>query len=157
MSVFGLSRNRKLPARQKIKAAPRRTDCHGLHDTHLLEVIAQLDHRGRLEHPVLIDDELTMLERVDIALNQQQVGTALDGQETATRHVDPVCIPEMLDCRARSSLELYDRLPVVVHLGVDDDLKFHAFRVHNMLERCGEVRVSMVQRSGKCIEPNPLG
>ena len=156
LSAFSLSRNRKLPGGQKNKAASRWSDCHGLHGTHLLKVIAQLDHRSRLKHPVLIDDELTMLERVDIALNQQQVGTALDGQETATRHVDPVCIPEMLDCRARSSLELYDRLPVVVHLGVNDDLEFHAFRVHDMLERCGEKRVNNGAAERKMYRAGPF-
>ena len=34
-----------------------------------LEMITQFDDRGSLEHPLLIDDELTMRERVDVTLD----------------------------------------------------------------------------------------
>jgi hypothetical protein len=35
----------------------------------LLEMITQFDDRSRLEHPLLVDDELTMRERVDVTLD----------------------------------------------------------------------------------------
>jgi len=35
----------------------------------LLEMITQFDDWGRLEHPLLVDDELTMRERVDVTLD----------------------------------------------------------------------------------------
>jgi hypothetical protein len=56
-----------------------------------------------LEHPVLIDDKLAMLKRVDIALDQEEIRTALDRQETFARDVDSMGVLEMLDgCAGRS-------------------------------------------------------
>lgn len=36
-------------------------------------MIAELDDRCGLEHPLLVDDELSMLERVDVTLDEQQI------------------------------------------------------------------------------------
>jgi hypothetical protein len=36
----------------------------------LLEVIAKLDDRRRLEHPLLVDHKLAVLERVDVAFDE---------------------------------------------------------------------------------------
>lgn len=44
----------------------------------LLEVIAKFDDRRRLEHPLLVNNELTVLERVDVALDEQEIGAGLD-------------------------------------------------------------------------------
>ena len=41
--------------------------------TDLLEVVAKLDHRRVLEHPFRIDHQLSVFQRIDIALDQQQV------------------------------------------------------------------------------------
>ena len=37
---------------------------------HLLEVVAKLDHRRVLEHPFRIDHQLSVFQRIDIALDQ---------------------------------------------------------------------------------------
>jgi len=39
-----------------------------------LEVIAKLNDGCRLEHPLFVDYELAVLEGVDVALNEQQIG-----------------------------------------------------------------------------------
>lgn len=72
----------------------------------LLEMITKFDDGSRSEHPVWADDELAMLERVYVALDEQKVGAALHRQEARTRNVDPMCILEMLDRGACSSFEL---------------------------------------------------
>ena len=72
----------------------------------LLEVITKLDNRCGLEHPLLVDDKLTVLQRVDVTLDEEQVGTTLDGQETATRNVNTVGVVEVLDGSTGGSLEL---------------------------------------------------
>ena len=71
-----------------------------------LEVITKLDNRCGLEHPLLVDDKLTVLQRVDVTLDEKQVGTTLDGQETATRNVDTMGVVEVLDGSTGGSLEL---------------------------------------------------
>jgi len=38
--------------------------------SNLLEVVAELDDRRRLEHPVRVDDQAAVLERVDVALDE---------------------------------------------------------------------------------------
>lgn len=97
-------------------------------------MIAELDDGRALEHPLLVDDELTVLEGVDIALDEQQVGAALDGEEAVTRNVDTMCIVEVLDGGTGGGLELDDGLAIVSLLGVDDDLELHALRVHDAFE-----------------------
>ena len=72
----------------------------------LLEVITKLDNRCGLEHPLLVDDKLTVLQRVDVTLDEKQVGTTLDVQETATRNVDTMGVVEVLDGSTGGSLEL---------------------------------------------------
>lgn len=56
--------------------------------SNLLEVVTQFDHWGGVEHTSFIQDELSVLERVDIALDEQQVRTTLHGQESAPWNVD---------------------------------------------------------------------
>ena len=69
-------------------------------------MIAKLDNWRRLEHPLLVDDELTVLNAVDVRLDEKQIGAALDGQETATGNVDTVAVLEVLDRSTSSGLEL---------------------------------------------------
>lgn len=40
----------------------------------LLEVVSKLDDRRGLKHPVRVNDELTVLEGVDVALDEKKVG-----------------------------------------------------------------------------------
>ena len=47
----------------------------------LLEVIAKLDDRARTEQPVLAHHKLSMLERVNVALDKEQIRAGLDRQE----------------------------------------------------------------------------
>ena len=69
-------------------------------------MIPELDNGRRAEQPVLAHVQLTVLERVDVALDEEQVRAALDGQETATRNVDTMGVVEVLDGSTGSSLEL---------------------------------------------------
>ena len=48
-------------------------------NANLLEMITQLDNRCGIEHACLVQEESAMLERVNVTLDQKQVGTALDG------------------------------------------------------------------------------
>ena len=76
-TIFGIVLNRfwKLAICHRIHSKPE-----ALHDhvvTNLLEVVTQLDDWGGIEHTSFVQDELTVFERVDIALDQQQVRATL--------------------------------------------------------------------------------
>ena len=75
-----------------------------------LEVVPELDDGRRREHAVLVEDELAVLERVDVTLDQQQIRAALHGQEAAARHVDTVAVLEVPDRCSGSGLELMSRV-----------------------------------------------
>ena len=69
----------------------------------LFEMVTQFDDRCCLEHPLLVDDELTMLERIDVTLDEKKVGARFDGQEPRTWHVDTMGISKMFNgCTGRS-------------------------------------------------------
>ena len=102
----------------------------------LLEVVAELDDRRRLEHALGVDDELPMLKRVDVTLDEEQVRAALDGQEAATGDIDTVCVVKVLDGVTGGGLKLNDSLPVIGRLRVYDDVELHALTLHDPLERC---------------------
>ena len=99
----------------------------------LLEVIPKLDHRGGSEHPVLVDDQLPVLERINVALDEEQVRARLHGQEARTRDVHTVAVREVLDGSTGGGLELDDGLAIIRRLGVDDDLELHLALLHNAL------------------------
>lgn len=73
---------------------------------HLLEVIAKFDHRSGLEHSLFIDHQLTVRQRVDVTLDEKEVRTTLDRQKAFARHINSVCVLEMLDRSTRGSLKL---------------------------------------------------
>jgi hypothetical protein len=75
----------------------------------LLKVVTKLDHRGRLEHPAFVQDELTMLQRVNVTLDEEQVGAGLDRKETRTRNIDTVTILEVFNGGASGGLELWSQ------------------------------------------------
>jgi len=97
-------------------------------------MITQFDNWRRLEHPLLVDDQLTMLQRINVALDQQQITAALHGQEPLARHIDTMGLGEVLDRSTGGSLELDNSVAVVGRLGVDDDLELHRLGVHDALE-----------------------
>lgn len=101
---------------------------------YLLEMVTELDDGCGAEHTILIDDKLSMSERVNITLDEQQIGTALHRQETITRHVDTMRRLEVLDSCTGSGLELDDLGTIIGRLGVDDDLEFHALVFHDTFE-----------------------
>ena len=82
----------------------------------LLKVVTELDHRCRLEHSAFVQDELTVLQRVDVTLDKEQVGARLDREEARTRNVDTVTILEVLDGGTSGGLELYSSLAANLHL-----------------------------------------
>lgn len=110
---------------------------------YLLEVIAELNDGGLSKHAVRVHDKLAMLQRVEIAGDQKQIGAALYGQETATRDVDTMGTLEVLDRSTNSSLELDNRLAIISDLVVDDDIELHLARVHNALDR-GKIHPQVV-------------
>lgn len=69
-------------------------------------MIAEFDHRNTVKLPVVVDHELPVLERVEVALNQEQVRTGLYRQEARAGNVDSTHILEVLYCRACSRLQL---------------------------------------------------
>ncbi len=74
----------------------------------LLEVIAKFDERSRAE-TVWVDLELTMLQRVQIRLDEHQVRAGLDWQETSPGNIDTVGVLEMTDSSSDSGLKLNNR------------------------------------------------
>lgn len=80
----------------------------------LLEVVSKFDDRSVLKHPLLANDELTVLQRIDVALDKQEIGTRFHGKEARTRDVDSVCVPEVLDGCSCSGFELRSRLAVAI-------------------------------------------
>jgi len=97
-------------------------------------MITQLDHRCGVEHAGLVEEELTVLERVNVTLDQEQVGAALDGQEALSRNINSMSVLEVLDSGTSSSLELNDSVTIIGGLGVDDDIKLHTLELHDALE-----------------------
>ena len=77
-----------------------------------LKVVTKLDHRGRLEHPALVQDELTVLQRVNVTLDKEQVGAGLDRKEARARNVDTVTVPEVLYGSTSGSLELCSQFSI---------------------------------------------
>lgn len=65
-------------------------------------MIPQLDDWHSSEHSVLADNQLTVLQSVNITLDQEQIRARLDRKEPRTRHVDAMGIVEVLDgCTSR--------------------------------------------------------
>ena len=81
--------------------------------THLLEVVTKLDHRRVLKHPTRIDHQLAVFQRIDITLDQQQIGARFHRKESATRDVDAVRAFKVFDGCTCRRLELDDGLAVV--------------------------------------------
>ena len=73
---------------------------------HLLEVITEFDHRSGLEHSLFVDHQLTVLQRVDVALDEKEIRTTLNRQKAFAWHINSMCVPEMLNSSAGGSLEL---------------------------------------------------
>lgn len=86
----------------------------------LLEVASQLDewstvNAGRIHH------QLSMLQRVEVALHEHEIRAGLDGQEASSRDVDSVSVLEMADSSADSSLQLNNgEIRVAGLIGRDD-------------------------------------
>ena len=76
-------------------------------------MVPELDHGRVLKHPGRVDHQLAVLQGIDIALDQQQIGARFHGKESATRDIDAVCAFEVLDGCTRRRLELNDRLAVI--------------------------------------------
>ena len=76
-------------------------------------MVTELDHRRVLKHPGWIDYQLAVLQRVDITLDQQQIGARFHGKESVTRDVDAVRAFEVFDGCTCCRLELDDGLAVV--------------------------------------------
>ena len=79
----------------------------GLEGRNLLEVVAELDERSRAE-AVGVHHELAVAESVEVRLDKHEVRAGLDGQETATGHVDTVGVVEVTDGGTDGGLELDD-------------------------------------------------
>lgn len=97
-------------------------------------MVSKLDNGSRFKHPLLIDDKLSMLKRINVALDEKEVGATFDRKETLAGHVDTVRVLEVLDGSSSSSLQLNNSMALIGGLGVDDDLQLHAFILHDIFE-----------------------
>jgi len=85
----------------------------------LLERISELDNRRRLEDPLRVHDEGSVLEGVEVGGDEEEIGAGLDGQEPRSRNVDSFGVSEVLDGGSDGGFELDDSLAVVGDLVVD--------------------------------------
>ena len=99
--------------------------------THLLEMVAEFDHGDVIKHPVRVHHQLAVLQRIDVALDQQQIRARFDGKESAARNVDTVATLEVLDGCSRRRFKLDDCLAIVHSLWINDDLQVHAIVFHD--------------------------
>ena len=97
-------------------------------------MVSQFDNRRSLEHPLLVNNKLTMLQRIYITLDQQQVTAALDWQESFTRDVDAMSVFEMFNGSSGGCFELDDGVTVISCFGIDDDFHFHAIVDHYLFQ-----------------------
>jgi hypothetical protein len=70
-------------------------------------MVTELDDGRRAEHPVFVDHQPAVVLLVDVALDEEQVGTALDRHETVAGHDDPARVLEVSYGRSRCRLELF--------------------------------------------------
>lgn len=73
---------------------------------HFFEMVTQLDYWACIELPGVIEDKFTMLKRVNIRFDEKKIRTTFHWKETATRDIDAMGFPEVLDCSPCSSLKL---------------------------------------------------
>lgn len=97
-------------------------------------MISQFDNRCSLKHPLLVNNKLTMLQRIYITLDQQQVTAALDWQESFTGDVDAMSVFEMFNGGSGGGFELDDSVTLIGCLGIDDDFQLHAIGGHYLFE-----------------------
>lgn len=77
-------------------------------------MVAEFDDGDGIKNPCRVEDEVSMLERVNVTLDEQKIRTTLYGQETATRDVDtvPCILGVSCDCysdRRARTFEVLDR------------------------------------------------
>ena len=60
------------------------------------------------------NDELTMLQRIDVALDKEEIGTWFYGEKARTRDGNSVCIPEVLGGCSCGGFELRSRLVIAI-------------------------------------------
>lgn len=88
------------------------------------ELSAELDEGHRGELPVRVHHEGAMLELEEVGLHKEEVGGALDWQESRPGDVDSNGVLEVLDSGSDSGLELDGLLAGLGDgLGVDNDLE----------------------------------
>ena len=100
----------------------------------LLERVAELHHRGLVEHAARVHHQLAVLQPVQVARDEEQVRAALDGQEARTGHVHTLGTAEVLDSSTHGGLKLNDRLAVVKRLVVGDDLEIQLVVLKHTLD-----------------------
>lgn len=105
----------------------------------LLEIAAQLDQWGGAKS-IRIHDELSMLQAVEVRLDQHQIGAGLDGQESSTGNVDTVGSLEVTNGSTHGGFQLDDgdvRLALLVGgngLAVRDDLHLNLATLHETFD-----------------------
>ena len=97
-------------------------------------MVTEFDHRRVLEHSAWVDHQLSVFQRINIALDQKQVRARFHGKEPAARNVDSMGALEVFDGRSGRRFELDDCLAIVCLLGIDDDFQIHAIGLHHTLE-----------------------
>jgi hypothetical protein len=97
-------------------------------------VVAKLDDGRGLEHAILVDDEFSMLQRVDVTFDKEQVRAALHRKEAAPWHIDAVRVLEVLNRGPSGGFQLDNGLAIIGGLWINNNLKLHALIVHDALE-----------------------
>jgi len=75
-----------------------------------------------------------MLERVDVALDEQKVRATLYRQESAPRNINTVSALEVLYGSTGGRLKLDDGLAIIGVFGVNDDFQVHPLLIHDALQ-----------------------
>jgi hypothetical protein len=107
--------------------------------SNLLEVTTELDERSRSK-PRRVYDELTVAERVEVGLDEHEVGASLDWQETFSWDIDTVCVLEEADGGTDGCLKLQNGevgLTLLVgwdRLLVGNDLEFESVILNDSLD-----------------------
>lgn len=91
-----------------------KTSCREECKAHLFEVIAEFDDGDGVKDPCWVEYEMSVLERVNIALNEQEIGTTFHRQESTTRDIDTVTYDLGVSCDQLGhvqcrTFEMFDR------------------------------------------------
>jgi hypothetical protein len=90
--------------------------------THL-EVVPKFNDRNRAKQPTGAHLQFSSAQGIEVRRDEEEIRSALDGQEAAPGHVDPDGVPEVLDGSTDRGFELENFFARVKGLLVDDNFQ----------------------------------